>query len=53
MLWTDAFLHDLVREKLGDARLVVVSNREPYSHVFSGAEVQCERPTRMVTACLC
>jgi trehalose 6-phosphate synthase len=51
MLWTDTFLHDMVREKLGDARLVVVANREPYSHVFTGAEVQCERPASgMVSA---
>jgi trehalose-6-phosphate synthase len=51
MLWTDTHLHDLVREKLGDARLVVVSNREPYSHVFSGAEVRCEQPASgMVSA---
>jgi len=51
MVWTDTSLHDLVREKLGDARLVVVSNREPYSHVFSGAEVRCERPASgMVSA---
>ncbi|NOT57215.1 MAG: trehalose-6-phosphate synthase [Deltaproteobacteria bacterium] len=51
MLWNDTLLHDLVREKLGDARLVVVSNRQPYSHVFSGAEVRCERPASgMVSA---
>lgn len=51
MLWTATSLHDLVRQKLGDARLVVVANREPYSHVFSGSEVQCERPASgMVSA---
>jgi len=51
MLWTDTSLHDMVRTKLGAARLIVVANREPYSHVFTGAEVQCERPASgMVSA---
>ena len=33
-----------MREKLGGARLVVVANREPYMHMFTGAEVRCEQP---------
>jgi trehalose 6-phosphate synthase len=51
MLWTDTFLHGMVREKLGGARLVVVANREPYSHMFTGAAIRCERPASgMVSA---
>jgi alpha,alpha-trehalose-phosphate synthase [UDP-forming] len=51
MLWTDTFLHGMVREKLGNARLVVVSNREPYSHLIAGATVQWQQPASgMVSA---
>jgi trehalose 6-phosphate synthase len=33
MAWTKQRLESLVRERLGDAKLVVVANREPYIHV--------------------
>ena len=33
-LWTEKRLRDLVVAKLGENSLFVVSNREPYSHVF-------------------
>jgi trehalose 6-phosphate synthase len=44
MIWTDTLLQDTVREKLGNRRLVVVSNREPYLHLYAGEQVVCERP---------
>jgi trehalose 6-phosphate synthase len=51
MLWTDAFLHAMVCDQLGGARLGVVANREPYVHSFTGAAVRCEQPASgMVSA---
>ena len=44
MIWTDTLLQNTVREKLGNRRLVVVSNREPYVHFYAGERVVCERP---------
>lgn len=44
MLWTDTLLQNTVREKLGNLRLIVVSNREPYSHSYVGDRIVCERP---------
>lgn len=52
-LWTDAKLRDLVRAKLGENALFVVSNREPYMHVTdeSTGAVKCIRPASgVVTA---
>ncbi|MBD3262353.1 MAG: trehalose-6-phosphate synthase [Candidatus Altiarchaeales archaeon] len=34
----------LVKEKLGDAKLIVASNREPYMHVWRGEEIKTVRP---------
>ncbi|MDI6606465.1 MAG: trehalose-6-phosphate synthase [Candidatus Omnitrophota bacterium] len=52
-LWTQARLRDLVRAKLRENALVVVSNREPYMHVIEGtnAKPRCVRPpSGVVTA---
>src|SRR5579872_4918794 len=35
--WTQATLHQLLSEQLKGYRLLVVSNREPYSHVRAGS----------------
>lgn len=51
--WTDAKLRDLVRAKLGENALFVVSNREPYMHAIddSTGAVKCIRPASgVVTA---
>ncbi|MCG2707515.1 MAG: trehalose-6-phosphate synthase [Candidatus Omnitrophica bacterium] len=52
-LWTEGKLKDLIHAKLGDNSLFVVSNREPYMHVFDenlGKET-CIRPASgVVTA---
>jgi trehalose 6-phosphate synthase len=37
-------LRALVRDRLGAAQLVVVSNREPYEHVHAGDEIVCQVP---------
>ncbi|HEV2698377.1 MAG TPA: trehalose-6-phosphate synthase, partial [Terriglobales bacterium] len=49
--WTSERLSVHVRSKLGNSRLFVVSNREPYSHVRTGKTVQCVVPASgLVTA---
>lgn len=52
-LWTEVKLRDLVRAKLGENALFVVSNREPYMHVIDEVTgvVRCIRPASgVVTA---
>jgi trehalose 6-phosphate synthase len=52
-IWTEAKLRDLVRAKLGENALFVVSNREPYMHVIDEAtgSTKCIRPASgVVTA---
>jgi trehalose-6-phosphate synthase len=49
--WTADRLSVHVRNKLGDSRLFVVSNREPYSHVRQGKSIQAIVPASgLVTA---
>ncbi|MBI2879764.1 MAG: trehalose-6-phosphate synthase [Candidatus Rokubacteria bacterium] len=50
-VWNESHLADLLRERLGDAQLVVVSNREPYVHSLEEGQVRCLRPASgLVTA---
>ncbi|MFZ1946901.1 MAG: hypothetical protein WAW06_05095, partial [bacterium] len=52
-LWTEAKLRDLVKARLGQNSLVVVSNREPYMHVIDEKDgsIKCLRPASgVVTA---
>jgi trehalose 6-phosphate synthase len=50
-LWTAERLSVNVREKLGDSRLFVVSNREPYIHRHQGKEIEVMVPASgLVTA---
>ncbi len=39
-MWTRDRLSQLIKSRLGDRLLVVVSNREPYVHVFEGDDVK-------------
>ncbi|MHB8337611.1 MAG: alpha,alpha-trehalose-phosphate synthase (UDP-forming) [Ignavibacteriaceae bacterium] len=39
-MWTSKELSELIKSKLGDRLLIVVSNREPYAHIFDGDEVK-------------
>jgi trehalose 6-phosphate synthase len=49
--WTRDMLHELVSAKLGNRKLIVVANREPYIHRFRGSEIECMRPASgMATA---
>ena len=45
-------LRKLVQEKLRDYLFVVVSNREPYIHTFSGREIKCQVPASGLTVAL-
>ena len=52
MVWTNANLKDMIRQRLGDELFVVVSNREPYVHRFEGEEIVCEVPPSGLTIAL-
>jgi trehalose 6-phosphate synthase len=52
MAWTRERLENTVRERLGDARLIVVANREPYIHVYEANEIRCIRPASGLTTAL-
>jgi len=39
-MWTRERLSELVKSRIGDRLLVVVSNREPYVHAFDGEEIK-------------
>ena len=50
-VWTADRLAVHVRERLGNGKLFVVSNREPYMHVKRGSETECVvPPSGLVTA---
>jgi trehalose 6-phosphate synthase len=50
-MWTKQGLHDLVKEKLAGYLFVVVSNREPYIHTFSGRKIVIQIPASgLITA---
>jgi len=53
-LWTDAKLKDVVKSKLGENALFLVSNREPYLHVLNETtgEINCVRPASGVVTAL-
>jgi trehalose 6-phosphate synthase len=43
-MWTEAALQHLIRSKLSGHRFIVVANREPYIHRFTGGGVECVQP---------
>jgi trehalose 6-phosphate synthase len=50
-VWTADRLAVHARERLGDGKLFVVSNREPYMHVRNGKDTECiVPPSGLVTA---
>ena len=52
MPWTKERLEEVARTRLGNAKLVVVANREPYIHFHDGEELRCSRPASGVTTAL-
>jgi trehalose-6-phosphate synthase len=51
-MWTREGLSELVKEKLSSYPFVVVSNREPYVHSFSGDEIITQVPASGLTVAL-
>jgi len=51
-MWTKEGLADLVNDRLAGYKFVVVSNREPYVHTFSGGEVRWQVPASGLTVAL-
>jgi trehalose 6-phosphate synthase len=49
-VWSKQTLHDLILDQLQDHQLIVVSNREPYIHQFSGGQIECIQPASGLTA---
>jgi len=52
MAWTKERLQEVVRDRLGGAKLVIVANREPYIHVREGEELRCMIPASGLTTAL-
>jgi trehalose 6-phosphate synthase len=50
--WDKDRLHNLVQEKLDDYLFLVVSNREPFIHTFSGKEITAHHPVSGLTVAL-
>lgn len=53
-LWTDSKLKDVVKSRLGENALFVVSNREPYLHIMNEITLaaECVRPASGVVTAL-
>lgn len=51
-MWTKDSLSHFVREKLGDYKFIVVSNREPYIHTFSDHQISVQVPASGLTTAL-
>ncbi len=49
MGWTKKRLEEVVRTRLGDAKLVIVANREPYIHQNRNGVISCLRPASGLT----
>src|SRR5437879_4441675 len=43
-MWTKDALQDLIQTRLGDRRLILRANREPYLHRFARGTSECVRP---------
>ncbi|MFH1889015.1 MAG: trehalose-6-phosphate synthase [Candidatus Omnitrophota bacterium] len=42
-MWTKKDLQNLVKDKMGDYMFVVVSNRQPYIHIFKKGKIEYQR----------
>ncbi|MEN6534864.1 MAG: trehalose-6-phosphate synthase [Bryobacteraceae bacterium] len=51
-MWTKQNLHDLISSGLRDVQFIVVSNREPYLHSYTGREIVCIQPASGLAAAL-
>lgn len=44
MIWNKNSLKEIVKEKIGEHKFIIVSNREPYIHTYSEEGVKCITP---------
>lgn len=51
-MWTKDALQELIHNRLGEQRLIVVANREPYQHRYSGGRIECVSPAGGVVSAL-
>jgi trehalose-6-phosphate synthase len=51
-MWTQERLNDLVKKKLADYLFIVVSNREPFIHTYSGRNISVLIPASGLTVAL-
>ena len=50
-MWTKDALQELIQTQLGDRRVILVGNREPYQHRYAGGRLECVPPASgMVSA---
>ena len=42
-MWTKENLQQLIKEQMSDYLFIVVSNRQPYIHVFKKGKIECQR----------
>jgi trehalose-6-phosphate synthase len=52
MMWDRQKLKSVIQEKIGEHKFVVVSNREPYIHVYSAGGIKCITPASGMTTAL-
>ncbi len=52
MLWNQDNLRKLIEERLVDFQIILVSNREPYMHIYRGGEVKTIIPASGVAIAL-
>ena len=52
MVWTKENLKDVVREKIESHKFLIVSNREPYIHMYGERGIQCMTPASGMTVAL-
>ncbi len=50
-MWDKTQLKETIQTQMGDYKLIIASNRQPYSHIKKGSEIICQRqPGGLVTA---
>ena len=52
MTWDRQGLKEAIREKVGGHKFIVVSNREPYIHIYSSGGIRCIIPASGMTTAL-
>lgn len=51
-MWTKEGLLELIHDRLRDHKFILVSNREPYVHRYSGTHIECVQPASGLTVAL-